>query len=1114
MRQTAQRAPIAHLTAAALLSLAGLATAHAQTPTAAPAVGGTSADAGPSATGRDFAGLLLQMPAQEGGLTVTARTAATWVEDAPTAPSATGEKQLLGAPVQRMYLKGDVRIQVGTRRLTAARAVVWVERIDDGTAPDDQALYQVAAYFDRVNNPMGASGAGASGDRLLLTARVRGALTLASDAPPRSGRPTLPPADDLVAEGEQRLSRYLDRLADPSMPEAETPSTMPRRDPNTTVSKYIPSLNRPYEPGSPYGANGPRAPLTRLRRAPGLDPLSGGGGGGDQRLFSGRGVLTVAAGQPVLKTEGGENRIVVTGGVVLQYSEPARDRGLQLSAQNAVVFIAPGKLEDIARAPADKVLGIYLEGDVVATDNRFTLRAPYIYYDLVANQAYTVDAVFWTYDERRGLPLYVRADSIRQTTRSSLTAEGVTIAASSFHDPVLSLGASSVTLSRQPDSSGQQRVMIDGKDFTPRIGGLPFAWIPGYSGDIERFPLKDVRFDGSSDSGVGLQTRWDLFGLTGLRPPDDMDLDVDLLIDAWFKRGIALGGDIRWKDEGNTGSLLGYWVPSDNGTDVLSSGVKVDRDGEARAIGLYEQRIDLDGGWMLLMEGSSISDANFVDAYFEQMAETRREFATSGTLRHTEANALFSLQAKGNLDDFSPNEYITQSQGNTVAKLPEIQYTRVADDVLPEDGWLGADPGTLLWTHEYRIGRVQQNYFKTTPRELGYPTAIESAEAFGIADPDTSFEEAALAAGFTEDVVTRADTRQQLTLNLNAGPFKLQPYVVGRLTYYDNAFDGLVTDGQDDQMRWWGAGGARASTQLQRVYDGVESESLDIHKVRHIIEPSASFISAGTNRHNETLPIYDYDVEGAQEGTAWRFGVNQVFQTMRGIDRSTERASSSSVLPGDRATKDAASGAGGAGGGRSVDLLRWNIDYVDGTKDTDQSGPLGTWFEYRPEESIFGNFINTDAQLLLTDATTLIGGTTYDFDTHQPSRTSAGILTDHTRDFRTFAELRFLNPLNTTYITLGGDFRVSSLYTIGAAAAVDTDEGELQDLAVRINRDFPDMTLTLRVRYNNITEETSFGVIFTPLGRNRRLDNMRRIGRDQYLEPLLGSPGETNAAPQ
>ena len=58
------------------------------------------------------------------------------------------------------------------------------------------------------------------------------------------------------------------------------------------------------------------------------------------------------------------------------------------------------------------------------------------------------------------------------------------------------------------------------------------------------------------------------------------------------------------------------------------------------------------------------------------------------------------------------------------------------------------------------------------------------------------------------------------------------------------------------------------------------------------------------------------------------------------------------------------------------------------------------------------------------------------------------------------------------------------------------------------------MTLTLRVRYNNITEETSFGVIFTPLGRNRRLDNMRRIGRDQYLEPLLGTPGETNAAPQ
>ncbi|MFT3685555.1 MAG: hypothetical protein QM783_11605 [Phycisphaerales bacterium] len=201
-----------------------------------------------NASGRDFAGLLLDLPTQEGGLTITSRTAWTWVEDAPSAPNVvTGQTHTLGAAVQRMFLKGDVRMQVGQRRLTAARAVVWVERIDEGT-DDAAALYQLAVYFDRVANPVGASGAGASGDRLLLTARVHGKLTLAADAPPRDGRPTTAMTDNLVVEGEERLARFLDRLSEPeAAAQAEAP-VLPRPDPSLNVQKYQPSLNRPYAP--------------------------------------------------------------------------------------------------------------------------------------------------------------------------------------------------------------------------------------------------------------------------------------------------------------------------------------------------------------------------------------------------------------------------------------------------------------------------------------------------------------------------------------------------------------------------------------------------------------------------------------------------------------------------------------------------------------------------------------------------------------------------------------------------------------------------------------------------------------------------------------------------
>jgi len=1096
------------LIAALLLCAGSVARAQPVAPPSSPP--GQPPVATTEATGRDFAGLLLEMPTQQGGLTITCRTAWSWVEEPPLAPSPAGPadrtRQTVGAPVQRMFLRKDVRVQVGSRRLSAARAVVWVERIDDnGGEADERSLYQVAVYFDRVSDPSaaagGAGGAGGAGDRLLMTARVRGRVVLAADAPPRGERPTLGAPEDLVSEGEARLARYLTQLEDPTPEPAAAPAPV-REDPNFAKTHYLPSLNKPYQPGSGYGPNGPRSPLVKVKDAPGI------GGSGDQRLFSGRGVLTVAAGQPVLQMgegEGaqGENRLVVTGGVVLQYSEPARERGLQLSAQNAVVFLKPGKLQDVMRAPADAVVGIYLEGDVVATDNRFTLRAPYVYYDVAANQAYTVDAVFSTFDDRRGLPLYVRAESIRQTTRSSVTATGVKIAASSFFDPLLTLGASSVTLSREPapDSAGGSRVMVSGKNFVPAIGGLPFMWVPGYSGDIERFPLKDVRLENSSETGFGVQTRWDMFGLTGLRPPEGANLDVDLLLDWWYKRGVAIGGDARWKEDGNRGSLFGYWVPDDNGKDVLASGVKVKQSDASRGMGLYEQMVEFDSGWQLAAQASYISDENFIQSYHDQWAQTHSEFTTSGDLRYTSANAAFSFMGQGNLNDFSPNQFIIQDQGYSGEKLPEATYTRIADDLMAE-----SDPGKLLWTHEYRVGVISQNYFKTTPNQIGYPAPLSPINQFTVgygphAAPvgvNQTFEQAALAAGYTEDDVLRADTRQMLEYNMNAGPVKIQPYAVGRVSYYSNDFAALNPSGDGEDFRWWGGGGVRASTQAQRVYEGAESSLLDIHKVRHIIEPNATVFSAGTNRQNTTMPIYDWSVEGGESGTGWRLGLNQTFQTLRG------RVAGG---PGQDSKGDLASG-------RSVDLLRWNVDYVNTTSDTNVNGALGKWFDYRPEESIFGHYVNNEVMLLLTDSTSLVSGTTYDFNIDQPSRSSVGLLTDHGRDLRTFVEMRYVNVLDSTYVTFGGDFRLSPLYTMAVAAAYDTDNNEFQDVAFRLNREFPDMTVSVKVRYNNITGETSLGMVFTPLGRNRRLEGMRRLGHDQYLDTLLDAPAATDAAPQ
>jgi hypothetical protein len=92
--------------------------------------------------------------------------------------------------------------------------------------------------------------------------------------------------------------------------------------------------------------------------------------------------------------------------------------------------------------------GPLIEGDVVASDGRYTLRGPRIYYDLQANRALVIDAVFWTYDEQRRLPLYVRADSIRQRSAGEFFAENARLSTTAFFEPDFTIGASTVTISR------------------------------------------------------------------------------------------------------------------------------------------------------------------------------------------------------------------------------------------------------------------------------------------------------------------------------------------------------------------------------------------------------------------------------------------------------------------------------------------------------------------------------------------------------------------------------------------------------------------------------------------------------------------------------------------
>jgi hypothetical protein len=1047
-----------------------------------------AADGQDAFSGRDFAGLALDLPTQAGPVNFSSRRAITWTQEPQAGTTISGQRATMGAPVQRLLLLGDVRVQIGGSIYSAARATVWLEELEPAGG---QKRHQVAVYFDRVSMPAAAASSSTAGDRVLLTGVVAGDLVLASDAPPQR---TPPSTDAFVREGESRLGRYLAQLAGVTLEGLDQPAPEQRTTPAADVdvgNRLVPGRSQPYEPGSPLSADG-----LQLERAAAARRVARGGSAGsgvllgdalaDGAIFGSRGVFTIAAGEPVLKQDGLENHLIVTGGVSLQYSEgglrAGSGRGLLLSSQNAVVFLKPGPLEDLFKAGADQVIGVYLEGDVVATDGRFTLRGPHVYYDVASNRAFTVDAVFWTYDETRNLPLYVRAQSLRQVTRQSVKAEGVSIAASSFFDPQLSLGARSVTVSRVRDTGSEQtRTLIEADGISPRLLGLPIGYLPSFEGDLDRFTLRDIRFENSSASGAGIQTRWDALGLTGLDAPPD--LRIDLLLDAWLRRGVGVGVDAAWNGVDDKGSVLGYVIASDNGTDVLSTGARREREDETRSLLLYEQALTLDNGWQAMLEGTFVSDENFVDAYYETLAEERREFSSSALVRKTDDNSVFTAQMKGTFNDFAPNEDLIQSRGLIVQKLPEAIYSRVADDVLS-----GVKPGLVHWTSQYRAGLLSFRFFEPTARQFGFRDDARAQNGLGF-DADQSWGEVLRDAGLDESSVFRADTRQEVAVNLEAGPVKITPFAVGRLTMYDDRFAKLTNKEQDDRMRWSASGGVRASTQVQRVYSDAKSDLLGIDGLRHIIEPSATVWTSGTNRRRNSLPIYDEDVEGAAEGTAYRVGLGNTFQTKR-VTELADLNDVGKITPGSRI----------------VDVFKVQIDYTTVSSDTDRTSPIGRWIDYRPELSQLGDFLVSEATWLIADSTRLTFQQVYDFEASQAQRTVAGVAIDHTIDFKTYADLRFLNPRDVTFIDLGADYRLTPLYTIAAEGTVDTDEGQVQEVGVRVNRELRDLTFSIKARYSNITSETTLGVVITPLDRARQQVRFRRLGRDQFLEGLTSEP--------
>lgn len=1053
-------------------------------------------------SGRDFAGLRFPMRATSGELSFSAARVATWSQ----------ESNATGGSVQQLFLSGDVQVKLGLYEFTAVKAVVWLEKIADTDAAEedwewlrkpemqppkverpttDSGVYQVFVYFDRVASPVADVRVSVQANRLPVRAVIR------IDRPIEMTYDTISagrPGDAFVAEGEAQLAAALRKqegvdaigLAD---------RDFPQRGPSVPV----PSEARSYLP--------PTASQMQARAAKDVSA----GADSESATFSGPifakdGIFTVSPGDVTLVTGDTENSLLLSNGLVIQYSDTRAGRSLQLTAQRGVVFMEPRKIEELGKLKPADVRGIYLEGDVIASDGKYTLRGPRVYYDVQKNKAVVLDAVFWTYDAQRRLPLYVRADSIRQKSSNEFVAKKARLATSSFFEPDFSVGASTVTITRRPaqpapegliptvsswvngsgsgngsgngsgggggttvaDAAGYGRRgyeldtdyptqggsggggptgsenYLDASGITLNAEGVPFFYWPSYEGTIDEPLLRDLRAESRSGSGFAIKTRWNAYRLLGLR--GTAFTRADLLLDAYFSRGPGLGTRLEWAGPDTFGNAFLYGLFDDRGTDVLKTGARIKNNGDNRGLILTEHRVDIDDHWSFFGELSYQSDATFVESFYPEMAELRREFTTQAYVRRVEDNTMFATRLKGSLNDFSTNEYQLLSQGYSVTKTPEIQYLRQADPLFSD--WFG---DTLTWTHEYRFSRLATKLDRARLDERGVADRVNSLRLFGLLPNQTIYDNLR-AQGYLPQDVYRFDMRQEVDAKVELGPVNLVPFMVGRVTGYDHKFETFSRNTEDNRYRFWGSTGMTANTQIQRVDDSVESRLFDLHRMRHIIEPNATVYTSATNRRNNTLPVYDEEIEGISKGTVGRAGVNQIWQTQRG-------------RPGRY---------------YSVDVFTLDMNYVNSSADSELKSPVGRFLDFRPELSSFGEYGTADASWRVTDATTLTGGSVYDLDRKEQARTSAGVMFQQSPDLVTAFDYRHLNALDLTTVGANMSYRLASQYILGLSTSYDTTRGEFQSVGGSISRDFQSLRLGFNVAHSVISNESRFGFTLTP----------------------------------
>ena len=673
--------------------------------------------------------------------------------------------------------------------------------------------------------------------------------------------------------------------------------------------------------------------------------------------------------------------------------KPAADESLPEPATGAA---APGTSQSLAAEA-------YLEGHVRITQGRRMIQCSQLFYDFRRDQALALNTKIKTFSKARNVPVYYYADEVRQLARGLFVGTDARMTTCEFAHPHYTVSGSQMTmtdLTPLPGEDGEKpehrRVRFVGEDVTFRVRSLPISYWPTMAGDVEEAvtALRTISIENRSNRGTGVATQWHLMRLLGIdaEPPG---FNMYLNADVWSERGPALGVETDYTRKDFYGEFLTYFL-QDSGKDSVGSD-DVEPGSKNRGRILWRHRHYLPQNWEMTLELSKITDANFLNEFYEEEDETGKAQETLLYLKKQEQDQALTL-------------LITQRQNDwqrLTDYTPQIGYNMI---------------GRSLWNDRL-------TYFQDSEFSLA---RFRAPEQLPIRGSNTTIV---------------ADTIHEVDLPLKLGTLNLVPFVEGRASYFDET---LMRTG--NETRYAARAGARAATQAWRVYDNVESDFWDLHRLRHVNIFDASVFATTNNVESRTLIPFDVAeagtpvVQGVDEMTVLELGWRQRFQTKRGP-------------PGKRQNVD------------------WLTADLEATFYSNTDPP-----EITPDGKRAFDHLDFMTDWRVTDSAAVWTDTNFNLDSGTLDVFTVGATITHTPRLSYTVGHRYIPDADSAMALVGFDYQINEKWRVTLLQQFDFDRNENAQSDFILTRRMHRWLVRFRVELDPGEDESFVGLEFQPLG--------------------------------